>query len=117
MKQLVRLRDKTQAIQEAGGVLVAVSVDSPKDTKAMLARMKSEGHPFEFPLLCDPSRAAVKAMGVFDAAHDIALPSVLILDREGKIAWKHVAESILDRPAEEELIAALKRIGTPGAGK
>ena len=117
MKQLVRLRDKTQAIKQAGGVLVAVSVDPPKDSKALLARMRSEGHPIEFPLLCDPSRAAVKAMGVYDAEHDIALPSVLILDREGKVAWKHIGESIVDRPAEEELIAALKRLGSTGAGK
>ena len=117
MKQLVRLREKTQAIKDAGGVLVAVSVDAPKDSRALLARLKDEGHPIEFPLLCDPSRAAVKAMGVFDAEHDIALPSVLILDREGKVAWKHIGESLVDRPAEEELIAALKRMGTSGAGK
>lgn len=116
MKQLVRLREKTEAIKAAGGDLVAVSVDRPEDSKALLARLKQEGTPLEFPLLCDPSRAAVRAMGVYDAAHDIALPSTMILDRGGKIAWKYVAESIMDRPAEDELISALKRLvsATPG---
>ena len=38
--------------------------DKAEDSKALLARLKEEGQPLEVPLLCDPSRAAVKAMGV-----------------------------------------------------
>jgi hypothetical protein len=50
---------------------------------------------------------------VYDAAHDIAIPSVLILDRQGKVAWKYIGESFIDRPEEEDLVTALKRLAQP----
>ena len=110
MKQLVQLRESVQAIAEAGGSIVAISVDTPAQSTDLLARMASEGTALTFPLACDPSRESVKAFGVFDVAHDIALPSTLILAADGSIAWKYVGGSVFDRPTGDAVVAALRAL-------
>ncbi len=89
---------------------MAISVDEPAEAAGMLERQKEAGPALTIPVACDPSREAVKAFGVFDHAHDIALPATLILDREGKVAWKYIGETVMDRPEEDALIATLKKL-------
>ena len=110
MKQLVRLRDKHAEITAAGGALLAISVDTPDKTQGMLDMLKQKEMALPFPVVCDPTKATVKAHGVYDHAHDIALPAILILDKAGKVAWKYVGESVFDRPEEAELVATLTRL-------
>ncbi len=115
-RQLVRLRDRRAEIERAGGALAAISVDAPEVSAKLASELAADGGPLGFPLLSDPSRAAVKAFGVHDAEHDIALPAVLILGERGEVAWKHVGDGILDRPEEDAIIgalAALTRGGKP----
>lgn len=77
-----------------------------------------DGEPLGYPLLCDPSRAAVKALGVYDRENDIALPSTLIVDGDGRIVWKYVGGTAADRPDEESILQALDglRGARPGPG-
>jgi peroxiredoxin len=96
---------------------VAVSVDEPPDTAALLDRLAGEGTPLAFPLLCDPSRAAVKAFGVHDRDHDIALPAIVLLDAQGRVAWRHAGTSIFDRPDEDELARRARGLSSPPAGR
>jgi peroxiredoxin len=113
----VRLRGAREEIERAGGALAAISVDAPEDSAALAAKLAEDGGPLGFPLLCDPTRAAAKAFGVYDSEHDIALPAILILGRDRRVAWKYVGESVFDRPAEKDVVAALDRIvaGEPPA--
>ncbi len=76
----------------------------------MLDRLKGDGQALDFPVYCDPKREAVKALGVYDHAHDISLPATLILDKGGKVAWKHVGTSVFDRAEEQMLIDTLKAL-------
>lgn len=90
---------------------MAISVDSPEQSKALQATLASkEG--LEIPLLCDPSHEAVKAFGVYDHAHKIALPAIVILDRKGVVAWQHSGSSVFDRPDEAALIALVKQLAS-----
>ncbi len=90
--------------------MVAISVDEPKDTRALVERQNQRGAPLALALACDPTRKATKAFGVYDYDHDIALPATLILDKKGEIAWKYIGDSVFDRPEEDALVAALKRL-------
>jgi peroxiredoxin len=91
-------------------VLAAVSVDHPEETRELRTRLEDDDEPLRMELLCDPTRAATKALGIFDAEHDIALPAILIMGPQGDVRWKYVGDSITDRPDEEEVVAALKRV-------
>lgn len=106
----MRLQETSDEIVAAGGSLVALSVDRPEDTQELLRQLADDGDPLSFPVVCDPSRKAIKALGVFDAEHDIALPAILILDSQGRVRWKHVSESVMDRPEEEALVKALEAL-------
>lgn len=110
MRQLVGLNKRLSEIEAAGGALLAISVDPPADTRALLERLKDDERP-RFPVVSDPGRVAVKRLGVHDRAHDLALPAVLIIDAQGKLAWKYVAANVMDRPDEDGVIAALKALG------
>ncbi|MBL4844045.1 MAG: peroxiredoxin family protein [Planctomycetes bacterium] len=110
MKQLVRLQAKHAEIKAAGGTLVAISADTSEQTRALLEKLDAKGMPLTFPLVSDPNRAACKALGVYDKAHDIALPAIVILDREGKVAWTYAGENVFDRPEEAELIKTLQTL-------
>jgi peroxiredoxin len=112
VKQLVQLQGKRAEIKAAGGTLIAISADSPEQSRALIAKLDARGHALEFPLLTDPDRAACKALGVYDKDHDIALPAIVILDRKGKIAWTYAGENVFDRPEEAELIQTLQGLST-----
>ena len=89
--------------------MVAISVDTPEQSKALQATF-AEKEGLEIPLLCDPTHAAVKAFGVYDHPHKIALPSIVILDPRGAIAWRYSGSSVFDRPDEAGLIARVKQL-------
>lgn len=66
-----------------------------------------------FPLLSDADRAVCKAYGVFDAEHDIALPSMIVVHAvDGTVRWTRVGDSIADRPTVDDLIEAVRRLGS-----
>jgi peroxiredoxin len=104
-------------IEEAGGALAAISVDAPEDSAKLAKRLADDGGPLGFPLLCDPSGEATRAFGVFDAEHDIALPAIVILGRDRRVAWKYIGESVPDRPPEREIVHALDRIRAGAAAQ
>jgi peroxiredoxin len=91
--------------------MVAISVDSPEKSKVLQATLADKGG-LEIPLLSDPEHEAVKAFGVYDHAHKIALPSIVILDRRGVIVWQHSGSSVFDRPDEVALVARVKQLAS-----
>ena len=116
----MRLRERLGELEAAGGALAAISVDAPDDSAALMRRLEHEGDggPLGFPLLSDASRATVKAYGVHHVERDIAIPAVLIVGRDGTIAWKRVGDSMMDRPPEDDVIRALEALkAAPPAGK
>lgn len=72
-------------------------------------------HPLDFPLLVDPDRAVIKAYGVYQFlwfdAFNIARPAVFLLDEGGVVRRVAVGDSQWDRPAQDEILAAVREAG------
>lgn len=79
-----------------GGTVLGVSSDKISDSKRV--HSKSE---LPFDLICDDGANVIREYGLFhhDPFHDldIALPANILIDRNGKIAWMHVADAVQDR--------------------
>ncbi len=106
----MRLRDRRGEFEALGAKLAAISVDEPAEATKMLKRLEPKGGPLGYPIYCDPTRAAVKAFGVHDAEHDIALPATLILAPDGTIVWKYVAKDQSDRPEEDAVLERVRAL-------
>lgn len=76
-----------------------------------------EGRPaLPFPILLDADRAVTGGLGLFrtewgGAKADQLVPSVFVLDREGVVRYKHVAqESTWDRPTGREIVDVVRAL-------
>lgn len=72
---------------------MGISVDPREDSVALNAKLG-----LHFPLLSDADLRIAAAYGVAMEGRDIAVPAVFVVARDGTITWKHVGESITDRP-------------------
>ncbi len=62
-----------------------------------------------FALLSVSVRRVMTGYGVADSENELAVPSVFIIDRDGTILWRHVGETMADRPPVEQVLEALAR--------
>ena len=85
--------------------LAAISVD-PVDDSTRLAGKLGIG----FPLLADPELKTALAYGVAMKGDDIAVPSIFIVGRDRRIHYRHVGESIMDRPSPYTILDAIDRM-------
>jgi peroxiredoxin len=103
MEQLGELQEFQVELESLGVRLIAVSADTVEDTAGWLAFGR-----LRFPLLADPGCTVIKRFGVYDRLHDMALPSVLLIDPAGQVVWKHVGTDIMDRPGPESLLEMVR---------
>lgn len=96
------------SIKELGARLVAVSADSIESLKAFREKKLA----FDVTLLSDPKCQVISRYGVVHPeAHgggDIARPATFVIDRQGVVRWVKVTPNVMERPAPEEVIGALK---------
>jgi peroxiredoxin len=66
----------------------------------------------KYQILSDADRQVIKSYGVFNAAeHDgIAHPSVFIIDKSGRLQYAYVGKNPTDRPPDDAILEALKKI-------
>ena len=76
-----------------------------RSVRGLRGRRVDEG--LTFPVASDPGLRAIRAYGVAHDGREIAVPTVFVLDRDGRTLYRKVAESITDRPDLEEVLAAL----------
>lgn len=89
--------------------MLALSTSSVQEA----ARLR-EDLSLPFAVLADPQGQAVRALGLLHArggpgGHDVALPAHVLVERGGRVAWRHVARRIQDRPHPDDLQAVLER--------
>ena len=97
-----RLESRRAELEAKGGRLAAVSVDPVGRSRALADKLG-----LGFPVLADTAGTVARAYGVWHASAGIALPSVIVVDPKGAVRWRRVSESVMDRPGEDELIAAV----------
>ena len=89
-------------LRERSAAMVAISVDDPQESRLFRA---SAG--LEFPLLTDDGGRVASLYGVLMTREEIAIPSVFVIAPAGTIAWRHIGETVPDRPTPEAVLAAI----------
>lgn len=98
--QLGELQSQIDRFTERGVSVIAVSVDLPDDSRAMVERLG-----LTFDLGSDPDQRLVRSFGIQNPqTRELALHAVYIVDEEGKAFYRKVARR---RPTSEELIDAI----------
>lgn len=72
--------------------------------------------PSAFPLLFDPEPRTIDAYGLRDPAYEgqniygIPYPAVYVIDKQGSVAWSKIESDYKQRPANDEIRAALNAL-------
>ncbi|MBI4511628.1 MAG: peroxiredoxin family protein [Deltaproteobacteria bacterium] len=94
-----------EAFKAHGAKVVAISVDPPDVTKKLAGDLG-----LAFPVLSDPQLSVIRAYGVEDGEKGIAWPSIFVIDGNGRIAWRSLAETYKVRPVPVLILEALETI-------
>ena len=98
--QLGELQNQIERFQRRDVSILAISVDKPRDSLAMVKRMGLTFH-----LGSDPDQSVVRAFRVQNPdTQELALHAVYIMDNNGRIYYRKVARR---RPVSNELIDAI----------
>src|SRR5438094_10032847 len=79
--------------------MVAVSADTPADGQKVATELS-----LTYPILSDIYKNFIKQYGVLHPTEGIARPSMFIVNKEGKIAWKYVGKDARDRTPIETVL-------------
>lgn len=96
--------------QNRGAEVVAISVDSPEDSRRLC---QAKG--YRFPFLSDPKAAVIREYGVLhphggENDQDIARPAEFLIDATGKIRWVNLTDDLRVRARPEAVLQALDRL-------
>ena len=120
-------------LRERGVALVAVSPQTPEGSERSVANGG-----LEFPVLSDPGNVLVRALGIqtepvaaaravhsglgfdvadsnADATADVPFPTVLVVDRDGKVVFADVHVDYTTRTEVDQVVAAVDALDTPPA--
>ncbi|MDQ3339036.1 MAG: peroxiredoxin family protein [Myxococcota bacterium] len=82
--------------------LVAISVDEPATSKVLAERLG-----LAFPLLSDVGGPSMKAFGVFDNETEIAWPSIYVVNADGTVAKRWLADTYKERIGTADILREL----------
>ncbi len=90
----------------AGAFVAGIDIDSPGQHAAMIEKLN-----LTFPLLSDPDRT--KAIDPYDLAdpkdrRNLARIATVVIDPDGKEAWRKVSRDYAERPTEDETLDVVK---------
>ena len=92
-----------------GARIAAVVIDEPGQNAAMVAKLA-----LPFPILADPDgEGAVKPFDVWDEPGRMARPASVVLTPDGREIYRYVGVDFMDRPIDEEILAALEPLRLP----
>lgn len=92
-----------------GATIAAVTIDPPEQNAAMVEKLA-----LPFPVLADLGGAQVMmGAGVWDDEGKMAKPAIVVLAPDGHEVYRYVGVDFMDRPGDEEVLAALDGLGLP----
>lgn len=118
MAQIQEIAARYRELAQRGVQVLLVSPQPQDHSKALSARFDA---PMQF--LVDEGNAAAMALGIaapdglpmglqaMGYNSDTVLPTVLLIDRDGRIAWNHLTDNYRLRPEPDTFIAVIDRLG------
>jgi len=118
MAQIQEIAARYRELAQRGVQVLLVSPQPQQHSKELSARFDA---PMQF--LVDDDSAAAKALGIaapdglpmglqaLGYHRDTVLPTVLLVDREGRIAWNHLTDNYRLRPEPDTFIEVIDRLG------
>jgi len=102
---LAGYRDRFAELASLGFGIVALSVDEPERSRALIAQLQ-----LPFLLLCDTSREVVRAYGLFNEKEKggIAYPATFVLDRDRVVRFRSL-DRTASRVNPDELFSFLRQ--------
>lgn len=106
-KQMCSVRDNWEDYQETGAEIVGISTDSVDSHKGF-----SVQYNFPFPLLSDEENNVINLYEVKSWFPNRAARAIVVIDKNGKIAY-HKAQAVsLIRPKDKDVLDAIKKAET-----
>lgn len=97
------------AYLERGATIAAIVIDSPEQNAAMVEKLV-----LPFPILSDPDgEGAIKPFDLWDADGAMAKPAIVVVTPDGQEAYRYDGVDFMDRPNDDEVLAALDGLGLP----
>ena len=98
------IEENLNEIQQLGVRPVAISVDSPQESRDLC---KKAG--YTFPFLSDPNTDAIRKYDVLHRGagvdgHDIARPAEFLVDASGVVRWANLTDDIRVRARPEQIL-------------
>ena len=92
------------AIGAAGASLVALSVDAPERSEGVRRELG-----LSFPILCDPSRAVVRAWDLYNPREmgGIAIPAVFVIGPDLRVRYRSI-DTTRDRVSTDGVLGYLR---------
>jgi thioredoxin-dependent peroxiredoxin len=103
-RQLCSVRDHWTEYQQTGAEIVGISSDSVKSHKSF-----AQKHSLPLRLLSDPDGKVSKQYGMESWLPGRSARGVVIIDKDGKIAFSKVEAISLLRPKDEDVLAAIRK--------
>ena len=106
----LRSIEKSQKLKEAGIRPVAISIDSPEESRKL-----SQEQGYTFTILSDPNAETIKRYdlvhaGAGENGKDIARPAEFLVDSSGTVRWVNLTENYMVRARPEQVLEAAKSI-------
>lgn len=115
-REILALQERLAAPQFTNVQVAAISVDSPYTLRAFARQ-----HDIAFPLLSDFHRETIRAYDVEDpdflGLRGVARRAIFLIDGEGVIRYRWVAERPRDEPDYEEILRAVEGLSPRGKGR
>ncbi len=103
--QLCSVRDHWTEYKATGAEVVGISTDSVESHKGF-----AEKNTLPLKLLSDPDRKVSEMYGMKSWLPGRSARGVVVIDKEGKIAYHKVQAVSLFRPADEDVLAAIRKV-------
>ena len=106
----LRSIEKSQALKESGIRPIAISIDSPDESRKL-----SQEQGYTFTILSDPNAEVIKRYdlvhaGAGENGKDIARPAEFLVDSSGTVRWVNLTENYMVRARPEQILEAAKSI-------
>ena len=106
----MRSIEKSQELKEAGIRVVAISIDTPEESRKL-----AQEQGYTFTMLSDPNAEVIRRYdlvhaGAGEGGKDIARPAEFLIDSSGTVRWVNLTENYMVRARPEQILDAAKQL-------